>query len=161
MKRRIFAALALALCISLLACSKQSYANDVRCESLCLEALGALASQTEYAPLGKSHREFYFGSDEQYDDCYIAYSEDTNDINELGVFHAANGDSAARLFELCEDYVRDLSENSRAFIGSYAPAELPKLDAAAVRRFGNYVVYAVMSKEDVASVMRTVEVCLK
>lgn len=159
MKR--FVCIAIALCLGLLSCSKQSYTDDLPCKELCFEVLGELDDHKEYAELGDSHREFYFGSDEQYDDCYIAYSTDTNDINELGVFHAANGESAEALFKICMSYVSDLSENSRAFIESYAPGELPKLDAADVRRYGNYVVYAVMSDSEVARVFATAKALLE
>ena len=50
-----------------------------------------------------------------------------------------------------------MQEEQREFIASYAPHELSKLDAAKVKKFGNYVVYTVLPKDTTTTVMDEVE----
>ena len=80
-----------------------------------------------------------------------------DDINEVGIFHSPGGESEAEVFRLTEAYLKSLREEKQAFIGSYAPEELPKLNGAEVRRYGNYTVYAILSEEDRQLVFETVE----
>ena len=63
--------------------------------------------------------------------------------------------------EACRDYIDDMQEDSRAFIASYAPNELPKLDSAQVRRFGNYVIYTILPDDSAKTVFENVKEALK
>ena len=63
--------------------------------------------------------------------------------------------------DLAEDYLEDLLEEQSAFIASYAPEELPKLEGAEVRTFGNYTVYAIADDRDRALIFETVEKALR
>ena len=58
---------------------------------------------------------------------------------------------------MVEEYLEELREDQRAFIASYAASELPKLDGAQWRTFGNYTVYAILDEHDRALVFDTVE----
>jgi hypothetical protein len=63
------------------------------------------------------------------------------------VLHAKDNDSAKILYkELC-GYINEQKNSQRAFIESYAPEELPKLDSARVIQIGNYVIYSISSEE--------------
>ena len=155
--RILLLALLLILCPNITACSGKEYRDDLKCTDLGMELTAALEDGQEYVELDDSHREFYFEDFEEYDDCYTVYSADTNDINEIGIFHAASEDRARELANSCEEYIEDMRENSRAFIASYAPEELPKLDGATVRRYGNYVVYTVLPEDKTQTAFETVE----
>ena len=102
-------------------------------------------------------RAFYFEDSHEADDCRMVYSLDTNDINEIGIFHAPNKTEAQDIAEDCREYVEDMRQNSRAFIASYAPSELSKLDGAQVRIYGNYVIYTILPTELIESVFHEVE----
>ena len=52
-------------------------------------------------------------------------------------------------------------EEQRAFISSYAPQQVTKLDHAEVRVIGRYVIYTILSPEDTRSAFDTVEQMLK
>ena len=76
------------------------------------------------------------------------YSTAVTDINEIGVFHCENKDNAKDLTEIVSKYITDMQSEQKAFIGSYAPRELPKLESAEVHQYGNYVIYLIMNDED-------------
>ena len=61
------------------------------------------------------------------------------------------------LKKLTEEYLETMKNDQHAFIASYAPEELPKLERAEVRVFGNYVAYAILSDEDRTLFFDTVE----
>ena len=69
--------------------------------------------------------------------------------------------NARELAEECRDYLKEKYEDENAFIASYAPEELPKLKDAEVKVFGNYVVYAILSESDRATLFANVEEMLK
>ncbi|MBQ9111977.1 MAG: DUF4358 domain-containing protein [Clostridia bacterium] len=149
--------LALSAVLLLCSCSRKEYTDSVSCRELGDDMLSALSDGQEYTEYDSTHRQFYFEDTEDYDDCCIIYSLDTNDINEIGIFHARNAESAGEVAEDCREYVNDMKEDSRAFIASYAPAELPKLDNAEVRVWGNYVIYTILPTPIPDTVLRAIE----
>ena len=155
-----------ALCITLAAlsftsCSRGEFKDGVACKDVGTSITDTLDDGKEYLEYDDTHRELYFEDSEHYDDHYLAYSSDTSDINEFGVFHAPNSDHAEDIYEDCLEYVEDMKENSRSFIASYAPDEIPKLDGATVRRYGNYVVYTILPKEKANDIFSKIEESLK
>ncbi len=119
-----------------------------------------LSDNNEYLEFDATHTSLYFDS-EDYDDCHHIYSADTNDINEMGIFHARDSSHADKLWEDCREYLDDMREDSRAFIASYAPEELPKLDDADVWRVGNYVIYTVLPTDKADTLLDKIEKDLK
>ena len=135
--------LALTLATALYACAAV-YDDSVSCSDLGKSLTDALGDGQEYTEFEETHREYYFEDTDSYDDCSLLYSRDTGDINEIGIFHAPDAASARELEDMCRKYLDDLRTSTRAFVQSYAPEELPKLDGAEVRRFGNYVAYSIL-----------------
>ncbi len=135
----------LVLCAALMlcSCSRSKFTDSKACRDIGDGLCTSLSDSQEYLEFDKKHTSLYFDG-EEYDDVYHVYSADTNNINEIGIFHAADEKQAKELLEDCRDYLDDMREDSRAFIASYAPEELPKLDGAEARRFGNYVVYTIL-----------------
>ena len=56
--------------------------------------------------------------------------------------------SAKEFFGTVSSYLEDQRVTQKAFIESYAPREVPKLEGAEARRYGHYVVYTILSAED-------------
>ena len=147
---------------SLFSCSRaEKYRDDRKCADVGKELTDSLADGEEYLEFDDNHKKFYFDDTEEYNDSYIIYSSDTNNINEIGVFHAPDEGRAKELEESCREYIEDIRETNRSFISSYAPEELPKLDSAEVRRFGNYVVYTVLPTDKIESAFDKIEDSLK
>ncbi len=144
MKKFLLVALSLLL---ICGCSKKEFTDDKKCKDIGDVICDSLDDGQEYRIFNDTHMNTYFDDKEHYDDHHVLYSADTDNINEIGIFHAPDNDHADDLEEMCRDYVDDLKSDSRAFVASYAPEEVPKLDGASVKRFGNYVIYTVLPTE--------------
>ena len=157
MKKYCLVALILAFVLLFVGCATEKYRDDVSCKALVDAVTAKMPSELDFRELDESFREFYFEGADGFDDCYIAYSADNEDISEIGVFHAVSDEAAEKIEGICYEYINDLSQNSRAFIASYAPEELTKLDGAEVRRYGRYVIYTVLNTADTERVFETVK----
>lgn len=146
-------------CILLTGCSKKEkgYADDVPCSELMDSVEDQIPVNFGYETFGGEHIQFYFEDTELPDDLCLRYSALSEDINEVGIFHASTEEDRKKIEALSEDYLKNLLEEKRAFIASYAPEELPKLENAEVRSFGNYTVYAILDDDDRELVFETVE----
>jgi hypothetical protein len=152
--------IALALALGLYSCAAD-YADDMDCSEIGRSLADRLDDGQEYTEFESTHREYYFDDTEHYDDCSLLYSRDVNDVSEIGVFHAPDAGSAQELAEDCREYLDDLRTSTRAFVESYAPEELPKLDNAEVRRFGNYVAYAILPTDKTEDFFNSLEEMLR
>ncbi|MBO5415418.1 MAG: DUF4358 domain-containing protein [Clostridia bacterium] len=150
-----------ALSLLLCSCSSKGYCDDASCSELSSAAKDALGMEQEYAGHGEEYLEYFFEDDTYHDDFSIIYTVDANNIDEIGIFHAPDAHSADELYEDAVDYIEDMRKENRAFIGSYAPEELPKLDGAKVRIFGNYVVYVIAEPDQIDSALDAIEKVLK
>ena len=148
----------LILIISILSssCSSQKYSDDKDCRSL---AESVKDDGTEYEEHDEEYLKFFFEDSSLQDDFCIIYSRDTNDITEIGVFHTPDPASAREFMTVVESYISEMQDTQRTFIGSYAPLELPKLDSATVKRFGNYIVYSISDSNE--KILSSIEKTLK
>ena len=137
-------------CLLICSCAQKKYRSDVSCRELCDLAQNSIDDGLEYEEYGESHLKYEFGDGALgADDFCIVYSVKVEDINEIGVFFADGEERVKEIAKDCREYLEDMRENKGAFISSYAPLEMPKLDKAGVRVYGNYVIYAV-TDEDLA-----------
>lgn len=150
---------ALVLCLA--ACRQQkSYLNDRRCEELMDDAVDQIPVTFGYDTFESDHLRYCFDDWEEADDACLRYSIASENINEIGIFHSPTEEKAREIYEDCKEYLNDLREEKSTFIASYAAEELPKLERAEVRRFGNYTVYAILSDDDRTLVFDTIEQAL-
>ncbi len=147
--------------ILLVGCSKKQYADDRKCADIGKCIPEVLADSQEYHEFDTTHMNANFQDNDHYDDRYVIYSADTNDINEIGIFHADSEEHADALVKDCKRYIDDMQQNSRAFIGSYAPEQLPKLDDAKVQRVGNYIIYTVLDESKADALIERIKSDLK
>ncbi len=157
MKTKILLLLLCALlCLS--ACQKKTvYSNDLPCAELADAIEDQIPVDFGYETFGGEHLRYYFEDTKLHDDACLRYTVLSEDIGEFGIFHAPDEASREEIEDLCEDYLETLREEKTAFIASYAPEELPKLERAEVRSFGNYVAYAILSDDDRKLFFETVE----
>ena len=160
--KRIFLLFVLLLCVCLYACARAAeYRNDLDTEDILKGAPHTVRSADDYAEYDDDFVEFFFGDLPASRDHTVIYSKDQNDINEVGIFHAGSEAEALDIYEKATEYISDLRETQRSFIASYAPDELPKLDGARVERYGNYVVYAILTNEDSEALFGHIEGSLR
>ena len=143
-------------------CSKTpSYREDVKCATL----TGAISIEAEnkadFVEYTNEELSFLFSDLSQCDDYSIIYSLPTSDISEIGVFHCPDEKSAKNILEIAKSYVEDQKNNQRAFLSSYAPYELEKLDNAEVHNYGRYVVYVILDQKNASLAFDTIENLLK
>ena len=151
MKKRILS-LAL-LCFLLGACSSAGYRTDVSCATVAEHICRRLPLTNGYAAFGDEKIEVTFPDAELLKEYAWLYSVDSADINEIGVFKAATQEAAKAAEVKLSDYLAEIQEHDRAFIASYAPTELTKLDSAEIRRFGCYVILCICQPEELAECM--------
>ncbi len=162
MKKIFCRSLVLILSLSLFSCqNKSELADDIPCSVLADTAKEQIPIDLGYESYGGEHIKYYFEDTELDDDHALYYSVASEDINEFGIFHAPDTDAAEELYRLTERYLEGLLEEKGAFIGSYAPKELQKLEDAEVRAFGCYVAYAILSEDDRELFFDTVEATLR
>ena len=77
----------------------------------------------------------------------IYYAQNTNDLDEFGVFWVEEGNEKAVRLLLSQGYLQKRYNDNREWYDSYMPTETPKLRDAEVRIYGNCVVYAVLSAD--------------
>ena len=155
-KKLFLPLLMLVIAILFTSCSRAEYSNNQSCRSL---AESVKDDGTEYEEYDEEYLKFFFEESSLQDDFCIIYSRDTSDITEIGVFHTPDSASARELMTVIESYIFEMQDNQRAFIGSYAPLELPKLDGAIVKRFGNYIVYSISDNNE--EILSSIEKTLK
>ena len=152
------------LCIYLLfclsftffACKDSEYSDALSCEELMRAAVEASPTEGGYEPMSEGRLSYSFG-DLEYDDCAILVSSASENIDEIGIFHASSADQAEKLHSAAEAYLANLLEEKGAFIASYAPLEVDKLEKAQVNVYGNYVAYAILSQKGRNSFFSAVE----
>ncbi len=149
MSRKVdFAALALIFVLIFSSCAQKSYREDISCADLADKAAEAAAEAGKYAKYDADFLKYNFADTDIPADYAIAYTVETNNINEIGVFRAPDKNSVTQLKTLVVSYLDTLRSEKTAFIASYAPEEVPKLADAQVQTYGNYVVYLILDKED-------------
>ena len=88
------------------------------------------------------------------------FATDGNNLDEIGIYQVTDGNANA-MKTVLEDYLEDSLTRNQSWYESYIPKEIPKLRDAEVKVFGNYVIYAICSKEDRAAVFSAVADLLK
>lgn len=140
------------------ACSgKENYREGIPCRDLTEKFIASQLSAPDYSYYDREELSFFLDIPEYVTDLSAIYSTDVNDINEIGVFHCSDKKSAEKFLDTLISYLEEQQKGQKAFIESYAPREVPKLDGAEVRRYGNYVVYTILSAQDKKAVWETIE----
>lgn len=146
------------LALTFASCSKKvEYKNDLACEPLAKDLSALCPVDDGYSEYGEDQIRFFFENTSIHDDYAIFYSTNAEDINEIGIFHCPNEDSAEEMARITENYIKMMQDTQINFISSYAPYEIPKLESAEVRRYGNYVVYTILDTDERRSVYSLLE----
>ena len=151
----------LTACIGTAGCSRIGYSNEVACTDIGTEIRKTIENGRELGSFSEAQLREELEIDGEYDDYYSAYSTDVNDLDEVHVLHARTSSEAKELADECREYIDEKREDTRAFVSSYAPDQVPKLDSAEVRRFGNYVVCVILDRETADAVFEGVKEKLK
>jgi len=164
MKKIFVTFLALVMLFSLVSCQRpERYNDDADIDVVIQKGLAALNDGIEYAEV--EDEEFYlsdfFTMPEWVDDAEI-FTVKTQaagvgyNINEVGIFEI-EGKHTSEMQNKLRSYLSESYETNKDWYDSYMPEETPKLRDAEVKVFGNYVVYAILSKDDRATFFNAVQ----
>ena len=159
--KKALSILILALVLSFPSCQKREYSDTLSCYDLCEAVIAAEDDVGEYEAYGEDYLEYFLDNTSLHDDFRIIYSRESEDIDELGIFHADSKEKTDELLAVVEKHISSYQKDQRSFIASYAPEELSKLDNAEIKVFGNYVVYAIMDEDDKKEAFSVIEKELK
>lgn len=139
-------------------CSQRKFNSSLACDELSMRLRSEIhPSDGELEAYSNEELTFLFPSSDLYDDACVVYSSDSTDVCEVGIFHAPDEESAKRLFEEAKSYIKNMQEQKSEFLRNYSPAELPKLNSAEARRFGNYVIFAIGDQDDKSNLFKKAE----
>jgi hypothetical protein len=123
-----------------------SYSDVLTCSELFDKVIVSFDSENCYATADSLYLNDYFEIPSYVTDSVIRFSSDTGNLNEIGIFHTTEGNTR-QMADLLKLYLLESYKRNHTWYDSYIPAETPKLRDAEIRIYGNYVVYAILSKE--------------
>lgn len=90
----------------------------------------------------------------QFEEYVVKLRASGSNIDEYGIFKAADAESVDATVAIANAYI---ARRIEAWMPEYMPEEFPKMEAASVKVFGQYVVYAVLSEDVKADVFDAVK----
>ena len=142
MKKQLLCLISLLLIFSF-SCARAQYTDALPTSEISEIIIVNTDGSQKYLYAEADYLEFIIDDLSLCDGFSLIYSEEAGDINEFGVFRASSEENTPKLYEAVKKYVSDMQENERAFIASYAPEELPKLDGCEVVTLSRYIIYAI------------------
>ena len=157
MKRAVVVAALSLLCLILCSCAAERYSDSLGSAELAKHLTDEISGLEDYAEYADDDIELFAGA---YDSC-ILYSKDADDQGEIGVIRAGSEQDAKKLLDEVNAYLERTRSERRAFVENYLPAESVKLNSARTRRFGSYVIYAILESERVSEIFEAAEEALR
>ena len=157
MKRGVVVATLSLLCLILCSCASERYSDSLGSAELAKHLTDEISGLEDYAEYAEDDIELFADS---YDPC-ILYSKDADDQGEIGVIRAGSEQDAKKLLDEVNAYLERTRSERRAFVENYMPAESVKLNSARARRFGSYVIYAILESERVSELFEAAEEALR
>lgn len=161
MKKRVLAVcFFMIFCLIFGSCGQKGYSDTLTCTEITSELKEEIFAENGYSDYSSNDIKYMFDDDTLFDSCSVIYSSSSDDVGEIGVLHASDAESADALLETVNGYLKELDEEKRAFLKSYLPNELEKLDNAEAKRFGNYVAFVVLEPTTRDAVFERLEAML-
>ena len=161
LKILLFTIFLASLCNLICACSKKQYNDTVDCEYITDALQSKALAGEEYSTYAYEDISFILDEIEGFDSYSVIYSSSSDDIGEIGVFHAVSADKSADLLDDIAEYLSELKKEKISFVKNYLPEEQKKLDGATVKCFGNYVVFTVLDASQSKAVFAQIEQILE
>lgn len=151
------------LCLTFLltGCKKEEYRTDVDTKDLAARLSQKMPTESAWINEDQGFIEEYVAIPESVKASHVYYAQNTNDLDEFGVFWVEDGQAKAVRNMLAQDYLQKRYNENREWYDSYMPTETPKLRDAEVRVYGNCVAYAVLSQENRKAFFEECEKLLK
>ena len=129
------------------ACAKEEYKTDIDVDDIAEALMQKTPTESVWIDEDQDFIKEYVTVPEYIKESHIYYAQNTNDLDEFGIFEVEEGKANAVRSMLMQGYLQKLYTENLEWYNSYMPTETPKLRDAEVRIFGNCVAYAVLSPE--------------
>ena len=129
------------------ACKKEVYQKDINAKEIADTLSQKTPTESKWIDNDQSFIKEYIPATETVRESYVYYAQNTNDLDEFGIFEVEEGKAQEVRNQLLTGYLKKRYDDNLEWYNSYMPTETPKLRDAEVRIFGNCVVYAVLSQE--------------
>lgn len=151
--------LALAIILPLLAACGENGKTEVDFDEMVSAVDKALGNEDSMIPISESYIK---GSMKMEASDYEEHAVKVNaygvNIDEYGIFKAADQDQAKLLEESIKEYLKFRDDS---WMTEYMPEEYPKLQAAEYKTEGLYVMYAILSEEGKKTAFKAFEGCFE
>ena len=159
--------LVLTLTLPLASCDGGKYRDDLTAAQLSGSIIEAIPSEDGWRQVSdkyisaSSWGEDYADYLEKVTEYRIMIADDdSNNVNEVGVFLCKSEKDAKAIKTFCENYLAAKTLQLKPLLESYNVAELPKLDYATVNVMGRYVMYTILDSADTTTAGSTMEKAL-
>lgn len=129
-----------------------SYSTDTPVSELSAAVDALLENPDDFATMSESYIVGMMEIDpSQFEEYVVKLRASGANIDEYGIFKAANTEDAVAV---ANAYI---ARRIEAWMPEYMPEEFPKMEAASVKVFGQYVVYAILAEDVKADVFDAVK----
>lgn len=149
------------IAMTVTSCKKEEYKKDINAQQIAEELSKKMPTESTWINEDQSFIEEYITISEAVKESHIYYAQNTNDLDEFGVFVVEDGQAKTVQSMLSQGYLKKRYNENREWYDSYMPTETPKLRDAEVRIYGNCVAYAVLSPENRKAFFEECEKLLK
>lgn len=143
------------------ACNKEGYKKEINTQEIASALCEKTPTESAWINEDQYFIEEYVDIPEYIKESSIYYAQNTNDLDEFGIFWVEDGKENATRMLLTQGYLQKRYAENKTWYDSYMPTETPKLRDAEVRIYGNCVVYAVLSAEQRTAFFAECEKLLK
>ena len=133
--------------LMLASCNQEKNEKDVDAAKIATQLSQVTPTESKWIDDDQDFIQEYVTFSEYIKESQIFYAQNTNDLDEFGVFEVEEGKAQEVRTRLMKGYLKKRYDENLDWYNSYMPTETPKLRDAEVRIYGNCVVYAVLSKE--------------
>ena len=128
--------------------AKEIYQKDIDAKAIADALCEKTPTESKWIDNDQTFIKEYISVDEKVKESYVYYAQNTNDLDEFGIFEVGEGKAQEVRNQLLNGYLKKKYSENLEWYNSYMPTETPKLRDAEVRVFGNCVAYAVLSQEN-------------
>ena len=140
--------IALASVVLMLAsCNQGKIEKDIDAAKIATQLSQVTPTESKWIDDDQDFIQEYVTFSEYIKESQIFYAQNTNDLDEFGVFEVEEGKAQEVRTRLMKGYLKKRYDENLDWYNSYMPTETPKLRDAEVRIYGNCVVYAVLSAD--------------
>ncbi len=148
-KKATRAAILVLLCaiFILTACGEEEYKKDINTKELAATLSEKTPTESAWINEDDDFIEEYVEMPEYVRESSGYYAQNTNDLDEFGIFEVEEGHAQELRSLLVREYLQKRYSENLDWYNSYMPTQTHKLRDAEVRVYGNCVAYAVLSPE--------------